>query len=164
MRPGVTVCPACCHTSQTEPRSAPRSSLKVQNTFHWPKSVSIAGRFTASHATQPRRRGRREGGQPAAPQADDEQRAEQEQRVELGRGAEADQHPGQHRPAARPRPQRAGDGGDREQVPVDQPGEHQGRGGGERASRPRGRRRCTPARNQAASRANGASSTAVTMK
>ena len=40
---------------------------------------------------------------PPGPQRQHEQRADQEQRIELRRDGEAEQHPGQHRAALRPR-------------------------------------------------------------
>ena len=51
MPSGVTVWPACARTSQSEPRSAPRSELKVQNTFHCSNPVSQAGRLASAQAT-----------------------------------------------------------------------------------------------------------------
>ena len=70
----------------------------------------------------PRRPLRRRTGPAPASEAHDEQGAEQEHRVELGRRAQTDQHAREQGPVARPRPQRAGHRCDGEQVPVDQPG------------------------------------------
>ena len=89
---------------------------------------------------QPRHGGRAEGlaelAEPALAQADDEDAAEQEQRVELGRHAQPDHHPGQHRALARPRPQRSGHAGDRQHVPVHQAGQQQSRGDREQGGVP----------------------------
>ena len=40
--------PAWAITSQTEPRSAPRSELKVQKSFHWSGPVRYAGALAST--------------------------------------------------------------------------------------------------------------------
>ena len=115
------------HTSQTEPRSAPRSELKVQNTFHSLRAGEIRRQVDdqpGGHRAPARRRSR---GTVARRRQMTSSAAEQEQRIELRRRAEADQHAGQHRPAARPRPERARHERHRQEVPVDQAGQGQRR-------------------------------------
>ena len=48
---GSPVCSiACCTTSHTDPRSAPRSELNVQKTFHSDGPERYAGRLARIHA------------------------------------------------------------------------------------------------------------------
>ena len=51
MPSALTEWPACESTSQSEPRSAPRSALKLQKTFHCSNPVSQAGRLATAQAT-----------------------------------------------------------------------------------------------------------------
>ena len=60
----VAVTPACASASQTEPRSAPRSALKDQNTFHRSASPRYAGALAS--APRDRRRRPRPGRRPPA--------------------------------------------------------------------------------------------------
>ncbi len=108
-----------------------------------PCPVRYAGALATSQAAD-RRAGRQaEVAEPLVAQADDQQPAEQEQRVELGGRAEPDEHAGQHRPSAGPRPQRAGDQRHREQVPVDEAGQRQ-RGESAKSAASQGRPRVDP--------------------
>ncbi len=64
---------------------------------------------------------------PAGPQAQHEQRPEEEQRVELGRRRQPHQHPGGHRSLPGPGQHAQREQRDGVQVPVDRPGQRQGR-------------------------------------
>ena len=124
MRDGVTVL-----TEGVPDRPEGRRSLTAEGVERRP---AVAGHQPHRQVDEQPRPGRGhehpgEDRDASGAEAEHQQGPEEQQRVQLRRRAETDQHAGEHRPLARPRPQRTCEQRDGQQVPVDVGGEDEAR-------------------------------------